>query len=57
MDKPTVILKRTFNQEYKGPNGLVVLKFWQVTGPANHPNLHSDLSIAGLKDWGIIKCD
>lgn len=50
----TVILRRTFNQSYDGPNGLVVLKFWRVIGPANHKNLNSDLSVLGLKDWGII---
>lgn len=50
----TVILKRTFNQAYDGPDGRVVLKFWRVIGPANHKNLNSDLSILGLEDWGII---
>ena len=47
----TVILKRTFNQDdFQG--GYV--KFWRVIGPATHRNLNSDLSIVGLKEWGII---
>lgn len=46
------ILKRTFNQQW--PDGHVE-RYWRVIGPANHPNLNSDLSIEGLKDWGIIK--
>jgi hypothetical protein len=45
-----VTLKRTFNITIDG----VTLKFWRVTGPANHPNFHSDLSVEGLKEWGII---
>lgn len=46
----TVILKRSFNQPYKG----TVIKFWRIMGPANHPNYQSDLSPEGLKEWGII---
>lgn len=47
----TVILKRTFNQDdFQG--GYV--KFWRVIGPLTHPSLNSDLSVEGLKDWGII---
>lgn len=52
----TVILKRTFNQKtYDSnlqPNG--VIRFWRVMGPLTHPNVGSDLSIGGLKQWGII---
>lgn len=44
-------LKRTFNQ--KLPNGGVI-KYWRVIGPSTHPNYMSDLSIMGLKEWGII---
>jgi hypothetical protein len=50
----TVILKRTFNQPIG--NG-EVLKFWRIVGPIGHPNLNSDLSIEGMKEWGIIKCE
>lgn len=45
------ILKRTFNQE-DGLGGFI--RYWRVIGPAWHPNLNSDLSLEGLKDWGII---
>lgn len=45
-----VTLKRTFNMTFDN----TTLKFWRVTGPANHPNLNSDLSVIGLKEWGII---
>ena len=51
----TVILKRTFNQKvYDGnlqPAGFV--RFWRVMSKG-HKNYGSDLSVAGLKDWGII---
>lgn len=46
-----VKLRRTFNQATL--NGASV-RFWRVVGPASHPNFNSDLSIAGLRDWGII---
>jgi hypothetical protein len=46
-----VKLKRTYNQEWPGHP---VIKFWRVVGPANHPNLNSDLSLEGLREWGII---
>lgn len=42
-----VILKRTFD--------MCGMKFWRVMGPEGHPNYHSDLSVQGLKDWGIIR--
>jgi hypothetical protein len=45
-----VQLKRTFNMTFDG----VTLKFWRVLS-AWHPNYQSDLSIEGLKDWGIIQ--
>ncbi len=50
--KPTtrVTLKRTFNMSFDGET----LKFWRVIGPENHPNLNSDLSVLGLREWGII---
>lgn len=48
----TVLLKRTFNM--KAFDGSL-MKFWRVIGPETHPNLNSDLSIEGLKDWGIIQ--
>ncbi len=40
------ILKRTFN--------MAGYKFWRVMGPVGHPSLGSDLSLDGLRDWGII---
>lgn len=45
------ILKRTFNQD-DGRGG--VIRYWRVVGPAWHPNLNSDLSLEGLKEWGIL---
>jgi hypothetical protein len=52
MENGTVILKRTFNQpDFQG--GFV--KYWRVIGPANHKNINSDLSLEGLKEWGIIQ--
>lgn len=50
MENGTVILKRTFNMTFDGQT----LKFWRIIGPANHPNLNSDLSLEGLREWGII---
>jgi hypothetical protein len=44
-----VLLKRTFNMTIGG----VTLKFWRVMSDW-HRNYQSDLSIEGLKDWGII---
>ena len=46
-----VTLKRTFNQKW--PDGSIT-KFWRVTGPVNHRNYGSDLSLDGLKEWRII---
>lgn len=49
--KKPVKLRRTFNQsDFKG--GYV--KYWRVVGPAEHRNYESDLSLEGLKEWGII---
>ncbi len=45
-----VTLKRTFNMSMAGQT----LKFWRVTGPETHPNYMSDLSVLGLKEWGIL---
>jgi len=45
-----VKLKRTFNMTMEG----ITLRFWRVVGPETHPNYHSDLSLTGLKEWGII---
>jgi hypothetical protein len=44
--KGVVKLKRSFNM---GP-----YKFWRVIAPASHPNYQSDLSVDGLKEWGIL---
>lgn len=51
MDNLTIILKRTFNQE-DGQGGLI--KYWRVLSPKTHKNYLSDLSLTGLKEWGII---
>lgn len=50
MFKGRVRLRRTFNMTLEG----VTLRFWRVIAPVNHPNINSDLSIQGLKEWGII---
>ena len=44
--KAVVKLKRTFT--------MAGIRFWRVDSPG-HPNHDSDLSIEGLRDWGIIK--
>jgi len=49
--KPVVKLRRTFNQKW--PDGSVI-KYWRVIQPG-HRNNESDLSLSGLKAWGIIK--
>jgi len=48
--KGIVKLKRTFNMTMEG----ITLRFWRVVGPVSHPNYHSDLSLEGLKEWGVI---
>ena len=48
--KIRVILERTFNMTYEGRT----LKFWRIVGPIEHPSLNSDLSLEGLREWGII---
>jgi len=47
MENGTVILKRTFT--------MAGIRFWRVLGPKNHPNINSDLSVDGLREWKIIK--
>lgn len=44
--KGTVKLKRTFT--------MLGFKFWRVIAPDYHANYQSDLSLEGLKEWGII---
>jgi hypothetical protein len=52
MDNLTVILRRTFNQsDFNGG----YIKHWRVIGPKTHKNYESDLSLDGLKTWGIIQ--
>lgn len=51
MVKPTVKLKRTFNQNCLDGS---TIKFWRVMAPSTHKNYQSDLSIDGLRQWGII---
>ena len=50
------ILKRTFNQKIYNESLEVVgiIKFWRVIGPASHRSYQSDLSLEGLRDWGIM---
>ena len=49
--KPYVKLRRTFNQsDFHGG----MIKYWRVVGPEGHSHLNSDLSLAGLIEWGII---
>lgn len=48
----TVKLKRTFNQKVLDGS---TIRYWRIIGPACHPNLNSDLSIQGLKDWRVIR--
>ena len=48
---PTVLLKRTFNQKW--PDGTIT-KYWRIIDPLSHRNINSDLSVEGLKEWGII---
>lgn len=47
----TVKLKRTFNQKLLDGSSI---RFWRVLGPQSHPNLNSDLSLEGLKEWGVL---
>lgn len=49
---PAVRLERSFNQTW--PDGSTT-KYWRVVGPVSHPNYMSDLSIEGLKEWGIVR--
>lgn len=49
--KGQVRLKRTFTQAFPG---IRPLRFWRVISPAAHPNYGSDLSVQGLRQWGII---
>ena len=55
MDNTTVILKRTFNQKTWNQDGQQTgsIRFWRVMSKG-HKSYQSDLSIEGLKDWGII---
>jgi len=46
-----ILLKRTFNQSW--PDGTVT-RFWRIVGPQEHPSLGSDLSIEGMREWGIL---
>ncbi len=49
--KPVVKLRRTFNQsDFHGG----MIKYWRIVGPEGHSHLNSDLSLAGLVEWGII---
>jgi hypothetical protein len=46
----TLILKRTFNQsDFNGG----FIKYWRIVGPANHPNLNSDISQLWLAEHGV----
>jgi len=48
--KKPIKLKRTFDMTMPGGE---VIRFWRVQCPG-HPNHDSDLSLDGLKDWGIL---
>lgn len=48
---PGLRLKRSFNQKW--PDGSVT-KYWRVVGPARCPSLDSDLSLEGLRRWGLL---
>lgn len=50
MKRRPVILKRTFNQTWADGS---ITKYWRVMSPW-HRNYMSDLSIEGLKEWGIL---
>ena len=54
-DNSTVLLKRTFDQKTYDKNfqTVGVIKFWRVMSKG-HKNYGSDLSVAGLREWGII---
>lgn len=52
MENGTIILRRTFNQTL--PDGSSI-RFWRVIGPQTCPSLNSDLSLEGLKEWGLIR--
>lgn len=45
-----VKLQRTFTWDFDGQK----LRFWRVVTPG-HPSFGSDLSVAGLKEWGILR--
>jgi len=32
-----------------------VIRYWRVIGPETCPNYQSDLSVEGLKEWGLIR--
>lgn len=49
---PTIRLKRTYTQTWPG---MPPIRYWRVVAPPSHPNYQSDLSIEGLKEWGIIR--
>lgn len=47
---PRIRLRRSFNQSW--PDGSVT-RYWRVLA-TGHPNNESDLSLEGLKQWGIL---
>lgn len=51
MENGTVILKRTFNQsDFQGG----AYHCWRIVGPANHPQLNSDLSFCFVDAAGKV---
>ena len=46
-----VTLRRSFDQRFPG---VPLLRFARVIAPATHRSINSDLSLEGLKEWGII---
>jgi hypothetical protein len=31
------------------------MQFYRIMGPVGHPHLNSDMSMLGMKEWGIIQ--
>ncbi len=51
-----VTLERSFDQKNYNQDLICtgVIRFVRIVGPAGHKSLNSDLSMDGLKEWGII---
>ena len=51
-----ITLERSFDQKTYDEDLQVngVIQFVRVVGPVGHRSLNSDLSLDGLKEWGIV---